>query len=75
LVGASSVKQLEDNVGALKNMEFSGAELNEIEMILSNRKSYQIIGGEKGIQDDKTPSRGEFILNLAKKIERREFRK
>jgi L-glyceraldehyde 3-phosphate reductase len=34
LVGASRVSQLEDNVGALRNLEFSDAELNEIEQIL-----------------------------------------
>jgi L-glyceraldehyde 3-phosphate reductase len=31
LIGASSVKQLEDNVGALGNLEFSSEELTEID--------------------------------------------
>ena len=31
LLGASSVKQLEDNVGALKNLDFTGEELAEID--------------------------------------------
>ena len=31
LIGASSVKQLEDNVGALKNLDFTGEELAEID--------------------------------------------
>ncbi|MCW3786263.1 L-glyceraldehyde 3-phosphate reductase [Plebeiibacterium sediminum] len=34
LVGASSVKQLNDNLGTLTNIEFSREELNEIESIL-----------------------------------------
>ena len=34
LIGASSVKQLQDNLGALKNIEFSQGELEEIEIIL-----------------------------------------
>jgi L-glyceraldehyde 3-phosphate reductase len=34
LIGASSVAQLEDNLGALKNMQFSPKELQEIEKIL-----------------------------------------
>jgi L-glyceraldehyde 3-phosphate reductase len=34
LVGASSVRQLEDNLGALNNLEFTPAELDEIEKIL-----------------------------------------
>ena len=44
LIGASSVPQLDDNVAALKNMKFSQAELQTIEMILSDGKSDQIIG-------------------------------
>ena len=44
LIGASSVPQLDDNVAALKNMKFSQAELQAIEMILSDGKSDQIIG-------------------------------
>lgn len=34
LIGASSVKQLDDNLDTLKNLSFSGDELNEIEKIL-----------------------------------------
>ena len=35
LIGASSVRQLEDNVAALKNLPFSGDELGAIERILA----------------------------------------
>lgn len=35
LVGASSVAQLEDNLGALNNLTFDAAELNKIESILT----------------------------------------
>ncbi len=35
LVGASSVKQVEDNVAALNNIDFSDEELNQIEAILA----------------------------------------
>ena len=34
LVGVSKVKQLEDNIAALDNLEFSSAELEKIESIL-----------------------------------------
>ena len=77
LIGASSVPQLDDNVAALKNMKFSVEELKAIEMILSDGKSDQIIGKVKEIPssnpDDKTPSRGDFIQNLAKKFEKRQL--
>ena len=36
LIGASSVKQLDDNLACLSNLNFSGAELNEIEFVLNN---------------------------------------
>ena len=36
LVGASSTNQLLDNLGALKNLDFSDSELKEIELILKN---------------------------------------
>jgi L-glyceraldehyde 3-phosphate reductase len=36
LIGASSVKQLEDNLAALNNLKFSDEELNKIESILKN---------------------------------------
>src|ERR1700722_8506551 len=38
LIGASSVEQLKDNLGCLKNTEFSKEELKAIEGILSNLK-------------------------------------
>lgn len=66
LIGASSVKQLEDNVAALKNMTFSETELGQIESILS----------EKSVEpepqpDVKASSRGDFIQNLARRFERK----
>lgn len=77
LIGASSVPQLEDNVAALKNMKFSHAELQAIELILSDGKSDHVMGRVKEIQnsnpDDKTPSRGDFIQNLAKRFEKRQL--
>ena len=36
LIGASSVKQLEDNLAALNNLKFSDEELNQIESILQD---------------------------------------
>jgi len=36
LIGASSVKQVEDNVETLKNMQFSNEELNKIEAVLKS---------------------------------------
>ena len=36
LIGASSVKQLEENVAALDRLDFSGSELEEIEKILAD---------------------------------------
>ncbi|NTW09366.1 MAG: L-glyceraldehyde 3-phosphate reductase, partial [Anaerolineaceae bacterium] len=36
LIGASSVKQLEENVAALDRLDFSGSELDEIEKILAD---------------------------------------
>jgi L-glyceraldehyde 3-phosphate reductase len=36
LIGASSVKQLEDNLAALNNLQFSDEELNKIESILKD---------------------------------------
>ena len=38
LIGASSVDQLEDNLGCLKKLDFSSAELNDIEAILRKLK-------------------------------------
>lgn len=37
LIGASKVSQIEDAVGALANLEFSGEELNKIEGVLASR--------------------------------------
>lgn len=37
LVGASKVGQLEDSVGALKNLSFSGEELAEIDLVLAGQ--------------------------------------
>jgi L-glyceraldehyde 3-phosphate reductase len=36
LIGASSVKQLEDNLASLNNLSFSEAELEKIESILKS---------------------------------------
>jgi L-glyceraldehyde 3-phosphate reductase len=36
LIGASSVKQLEDSLTALNNLQFSDDELNQIESILQS---------------------------------------
>lgn len=66
LIGASSVKQLDDNVAALKNMTFSEQELQEIELILAE-KSVEI----EPQPQPKATSRGDFIQNLAKKFDRR----
>jgi len=73
LIGASSVKQLEDNIAALNNMSFSAAELKQIELILSGEK-YSVPKFEhKDIftvkkSEDEIPSRGDFIKNLAKRV-------
>ncbi|MCB2308198.1 L-glyceraldehyde 3-phosphate reductase [Clostridium estertheticum] len=37
LIGASKVSQIEDNVGALNNLDFSAGELERIEQILANK--------------------------------------
>ena len=66
LIGASSVQQLDDNVSALKNMKFTDAELKQIEEILSNKSE-----PAQPNLDEKTPSRGDFIQNLAKRFERK----
>ena len=36
LIGASSVEQLEDNLGTLRNLDFTEAELKEIEKVLKS---------------------------------------
>ncbi len=80
LIGSSSVQQLEDNVAALKNMQFSRAELDQIELILSDKKSVIPPKVEKKIFTVPKPesdtnsnirSRGEFMLNLAQKLDYR----
>lgn len=38
LIGASSVKQLQNSLGALKNLEFSQSELDRIDLILSKKE-------------------------------------
>ena len=73
LIGASSVKQLEENVAALNNGSFSIAELKQIELILTGGK-YSIPKHEPKEMftpkktNDNTPSRGDFIKNLAKRV-------
>lgn len=73
LIGASSVKQLENNVAALKKRQFTVTELQQIEQILTGEEyhipqvervsvySVKTAGGE-------TPSRSDFIKNLAKRV-------
>jgi L-glyceraldehyde 3-phosphate reductase len=73
LIGASSVQQLEDNVSALNNAKFTNSELMQIELILSGGKlSVPKFEPNKIFTtpntEDKTPSRGDFIKNLAKKV-------
>lgn len=73
LIGASSVKQLENNVAALEKRHFTATELQQIEMILTGEK-YQAPGslspGIYSVKDtnSSTPSRGDFIKNLAKRV-------
>ncbi|HZS94998.1 MAG TPA: L-glyceraldehyde 3-phosphate reductase [Chloroflexota bacterium] len=51
IVGASSVAQLEDNVGALQNLEFSEDQLKTIDLILA---SWALVGGMEE-PHDRTP--------------------
>ena len=73
LIGASSVKQLENNVAALKKKHFTATELQQIEMILTGEK-YQAPKSQAPSvyavkdPDSSTPSRGDFIKNLAKRV-------
>lgn len=74
LIGASSVKQLENNVSALKNLSFTDTELKQIEQILTENQKPDLLPETEEVstipvQDDKTPSRGDFIKNLAKKFD------
>ncbi len=76
LIGASSVAQLEDNVAALRNLKFTEFELRQIEQILSEAKTYPPGSDQQKITgslstEDQTPSRGDFIKNLAKRFESR----
>lgn len=75
LIGASSVAQLEDNVAALKNRNFTNAELAIIEHILSNSVPETTVEEERSQlepkAEEKTQSRSDFIQSLAKKYERR----
>ena len=73
LIGASSVPQLDDNVAALKNIEFSKTELQQIELILSGEGLVPLAFKPKEVakdwaDGDKTSSRGDFIQNLAKRL-------
>ncbi len=73
LVGASSVKQLENNVASLTNMSFTIAELKQIELILTGEKYTVPTFEPKEIfvtkqPKENTPSRGDFIKNLAKRV-------
>ena len=79
LIGASSVKQLEDNVAALNNLTFTTSELNQIELILSENKSQEhhresvekvVTRNERS--SGNIPSRSDFIKNLAKRFDSRE---
>jgi len=73
LVGASSVAQLNDNVVALKNMEFSKTELQQIEVILSG-EVFDPLGFKPKeslidwVDGDKPSSRSDFIQSLAKRL-------
>jgi len=73
LIGASSVAQLDDNVVALKNMEFSKTELQQIEVILSG-EVFDPLGFKPKeslidwVDADKPSSRSDFIQNLAKRL-------
>ena len=75
LIGASSVAQLDDNVSALNNRNFTNAELAIIEHILSNSVPEKAVEEERSQlepkAEEKTQSRSDFIQNLAKKYERR----
>ncbi|MBW8333613.1 MAG: L-glyceraldehyde 3-phosphate reductase [Prolixibacteraceae bacterium] len=73
LIGASSIKQLEDNIAALKNKEFTNTELHQIELILTGKKYSIPVFEPKEVyvakkSDSNTPSRGDFIKNLAIRV-------
>lgn len=72
LIGASSVKQLEDNVAALNNKEFTNSELYQIEMILTGEKfNVRTIQTKQVPAESTSPSRGDFIKNLALRVGRK----
>jgi L-glyceraldehyde 3-phosphate reductase len=65
LIGASSVKQLNDNVAALKNMKFSTEELNSIELILSERENNEDESSDQTPSETKkAQSRADFIKSV-----------
>lgn len=72
LIGASSVKQLEDNVAALQNRTFSSIELTQIELILTGKKFNAPIPSNSDNYkiEESFSSRSEFIKNLGKKLSR-----
>ena len=75
LIGVSSVQQLEDNVAALNNNQFTNTELYQIEMILSGEKySVRLHPIKEVVPENTTPSRGDFISNLAKRVSRKPTR-
>jgi len=79
LIGASSVAQLDNNIAALKNTQFSKAELDQIELILKGNTKK--LSGDNVIVKSEvsqiqpslstTPSRGDLMKNLAKRLDRR----
>lgn len=73
LIGASSIKQLEDNIAALNKKQFTNTELQQIELILSGDKYSVPTYEPKEVfvvkkSDSNTPSRGDFIKNLAMRV-------
>lgn len=75
LIGASTVEQLNDNVAALKNMDFTADELKVIESILSDDKSKKEPARprevlrpkkEEPAPESKSQSRVDFIKSIAK---------
>ena len=76
LVGVSSVEQLENNVAALNNMSFNVSELQQIDLILSQDKSPAKTNKPiESLIETATPSRGDFIKDLAKRVTRHPVKK
>ncbi len=72
LIGASSVAQLDDNVAALKNMQFTREELDQIEFILSDGKPVQkTVFQRQPESSEKGSSRADFIKDLANRFPKR----